>query len=147
MQNQNTVKLSETAAKKEVGQEVGRIVDTLIKAQEMETDYWYLMERTGRVKKAPSRELHVETLDHDLNPLGYESPVFRFEEIYGEDAEWAQAWIVSDWLAEKLAGNEECVILLCGEQYVWLRNGCGYPIEDDFLFLDEPEKVVGPTDC
>tara|TARA_R100001079_G_scaffold98771_1_gene62707 strand:- start:88 stop:600 length:513 start_codon:yes stop_codon:yes gene_type:complete len=140
MKNQNTVKLSETAAKKELGQEVGRILDTLIGAQHMEADYFSLLHRTGRMRKTPSRELHVETLDKDLNPLGYESPVFHFEEIHGDDAEWAQAWIVSDWLAAKLAENDrECVVLLCGEHYVWLRHGCGYSIEDDFRFLDEDD--------
>ena len=158
-------KLSEAAAKNDVGMEVGRIVDLMATAQSVTADYNSLMHRTGRSRRLEGTERTVDSLDWDLNSLGHEYHLWYFEEIHGEGSEPSQYWIVSDWLAGRLAENKEAILLLADQHYVWMRHGCGYSIEDDLAFLDEPDDqeastttdedldkagddlVVDPSDC
>lgn len=132
-------KLSEAAAKNDVGLEVSRIVNYMASAQSIEADYYSLLHRSGRTNVNRQAERTVESLDKDLNNLGHEHHLWLFEEIHGEGSEPSQYWIVSDWLAGRLAENNEAILLLADEHFVWMRHGCGYSISDDLAFLDEPD--------
>ena len=135
------LKLSTAAARNDVFIEVSHIVEALQKAQHIAADYHSLMFRSRRMSRLPGTEIWVDALDKNLQTMGHENAIFRFEDIHGEDAVPSQHWIVSEWLAERLAEDDrECIILLCDSHYVWLRHGGGYPVEDDLAFLDEPTE-------
>lgn len=110
MNNIKKMTLAEAAVRNELGMEISGIVQQLL--------------------KIPGQ---VIGCDEDL---GADDCGYAYWNV-ADDVEVHQHWIVTDWLAARLAENGEAILLVADEHYVWCRTGCGYSIEDDFAFLDE----------
>ncbi len=128
-------KLSRVAADRDVYASACRIVQTLDELHGVASCGVAISQRIGEMRGDSFPEQPVVACDKDLNPLNGE----RWFVHTREDAEVCQHWLVSSWLAERLAAHGELVLLLCDEQYVWARYGCGYAVEEDLTFLDDDD--------
>ena len=111
MVNQTKKTRAEIAYEQDLGEEVSLTIKALIEADES----------------------NVIGCDEECEPQDHGWPYWNIPEGH----EVCQHWIVSDWLARRLAEDGEAILLMADEHYVWCRLGCGYSITDDFAFLDK----------
>lgn len=127
------IKLSVRAAERDILAPASRIVEVLSSLHGQAVVASFAGRAVGHRFDEPAAPIYA--VDRGLNPRECE----HWQVYLPEDVEVAQHWIVSDWLAERLAAHGELVLLVCDDTYVWCRTGCGYPIADDLAFLDVPD--------
>lgn len=132
----NPRRLSTVAAESEVKAPACRIIETLCLLHGQATGAWAMSGARGDRPEHP-----VVDLDRHGEPIDEEMPFLGLP----DEVEVSQFWIVSEWLARRLCEHGDHCVLVCDETYVWCRTGCGYPVEDDLRFLDEPETATCDT--
>lgn len=144
MTQKNQRTLAEAAKQNSVKVEVSAIFEALRHADTLDhLRDAFSMTYGGRPE---TRQDFVVRVDADLDEIDEE---FLFADLPDEQRErdFAQYWIVDDWLARRLAQAGEVVVILASESYCWCRSGCGYDLVDDLAFLDrEADDELDPTE-